>query len=156
MRMVSTIGSLDEMMGIGASDTPDPPPGPKKPPSQPAAVKPTKAAWTANGLYILQRGDTLWGLARTYLKAGTRWREIWALQSEAYKAAGCGPFPKRSPDKVCEGDVIVMPDEAKAEARRLGVLSMTTAIGGKKGLLLGGLAAAGVGVLSFVFGSHRT
>jgi len=156
-KYVHTIGDLDCMMGMGDVPQDGKPPliipsSSSKPPSQPAAVKPRKEAWTANGIYILQRGDTLWGLARTYLKSGPRWKEIWALQSDSWKSGGCGPFPRRSPDHVCEGDQLFMPEEAKAEARRLGVLPWSSVGAGK--LALAGLAVAALGGVGYYVGTN--
>lgn len=84
-------------------------------------------AWLPTGQYKLQAGDTLSGLARTYLGDFARWREIWSIQSAAFKAS-----PRRveeakrkgqTPvDVIFVGEILEMPAEAIAEARAQGLL----------------------------------
>src|SRR6185295_951159 len=90
------------------------PPAPHVPtPQTPGAVPVVAGAWDFQAqpyaTYVLQQGDTLSGLAATYLGSGTRWKEIWAVQSPNYKA-------QRTPDHIFYGDVINMPDEAAGNA----------------------------------------
>ncbi len=55
--------------------------------------------------YKLAWGDTLVGLAGTYLHDGSRWREIWDMQPASYHQT-------RTPDKIFVGDWLNMPAEA--------------------------------------------
>ncbi len=83
--------------------------------SSSAAAAPSKAAWArGDGSYILQPGNTLSGLAATYLSAAARWPEIWNVQTDSYRAA-------HTPDKIIAGEVIAMPAEAQAKARSMGL-----------------------------------
>jgi len=107
---------------------PEPPPPEPKPPvvGWPPPAVPLKAAWVKDPMapggwvYVLQYGDTLSGLAMTYLGAYTRWREIWAMQ-QAMRAQG------RSPDKLFAGEKLYMPEEAIANARKRKLVPMKTA-----------------------------
>ncbi len=93
----------------------------------PPPAKLSAEAWLPTGQYKLQSGDTLAGLARTYLGEFSRWRELWVLQPAAFKtlprrveeAKRKGQTPV---DVIFAGEVLEMPAEAIAEARRLGLL----------------------------------
>jgi nucleoid-associated protein YgaU len=107
----------------------------------PPPAKPSAAAWARDdGSYVVQRGDSVSGIAQTYLGAFARWREIWRIQSREF----LGRHP--TPDRIQVGDVMLMPKEAQDNARRLGVLKGLSP-GGKKGLIAAGV---GVGVLAAV------
>jgi cytochrome P450 len=56
--------------------------------------------------YELAFGDTLSGLAGTYLGGAHRWKEIWDVQPDQFRWT-------RDPDKLMAGEVLNMPDEAK-------------------------------------------
>lgn len=93
----------------------------------PLPAKLAANAWLPTGQYKLQSGDTLSGLARTYLGDYARWREIWSIQSNAFKtlprrvdeAKRKGQTPV---DVIFAGEVLDMPAEAIEEARRQGLL----------------------------------
>lgn len=73
------------------------------------------AGWSrGDGSYIVQRGDTLSGLARLYLGDAGRFREIWNLQNTTYRS-------QRTPDNIVVGDLLVMPNEAVLRAKAMGV-----------------------------------
>jgi hypothetical protein len=80
------------------------------PAGTPGAVPVRELNWDLEAqplaLYRLAFGDTLAGLAITYLGNGTRLMEIWNAQTPEYKS-------KRSPDKIFVDDVIRMPNEAR-------------------------------------------
>jgi LysM repeat protein len=134
-------GTLDEMMGISGADddsfyiddpadtergrvsdfdpvfTPETGPVamsiPEPGPGGSLTVK--GAGWSrGDGSYIVQRGDTLSGLARLYLGDAGRFREIWNLQNATYKS-------QRTPDNIVVGDLLVMPNEAVLRAKAMGV-----------------------------------
>ena len=85
------------------------PEGGPTPSGWPAAVAVVPTAWNTTAtpaLYTLQPGDSLSGLASTYLGAAARWREIWDMQPQQYRWT-------HSPDVVYAGEVFRMPDEAR-------------------------------------------
>lgn len=57
------------------------------------------------GRYRLAWGDTLTGLAATYLGSGGRWKEIWDIQESSYRAT-------HTPNKIYVDEWLNMPDEA--------------------------------------------
>lgn len=74
----------------------------------PSAVPIRPANWNVPlCTYKLAYGDTLSGLAATYLNSPQRWSEIWAEQSDVMRST-------RSPDKLNAGEWIAMPQEALA------------------------------------------
>jgi len=75
----------------------------------PGAVKVRPSNWdlaTQPAEYRLAAGDTMVGLAATYLFEGARWRDIWDTQTPSFRAAN-------SPDVIFAGTTIRMPDEAR-------------------------------------------
>jgi len=84
---------------------------PETPPTTPGAVAVNGAAWNFESkpyaTYKIQSGDTLSGLAITYLGAGARWPEIWALNKSTVP----------NPDKIFIGQLLNMPDEAAIKAK---------------------------------------
>jgi hypothetical protein len=74
----------------------------------PGAVPVRPDRWdltTDPATYRIAGGDTLVGLAATYLRAGERWKELWNMQDQAYRWS-------HSPDKLAIGEVWPMPEEA--------------------------------------------
>lgn len=89
-----------------ALSLPDPGPG--------GSLTPKPAGWfRGDGSYIVQRGDTLAGLARIYLGDAGRFRAIWDVQSTGYRST-------RTPDRIVVGDQLVMPPEAQKTAQSRG------------------------------------
>jgi len=74
----------------------------------PAAVPIRPANWNLDRQdYQLAPGDTLSGLAATYLGTPQRWREIWDVQPQSFRWS-------RKPDQLYAGEWILMPDDAVA------------------------------------------
>lgn len=97
-------GSLGPADTTGGGGTP-PPTG-----TTPGAVPVTASNWdltTTPARYQLAAGDTLVGLAITYLGDGNRWGDIWQAQDASYRQS-------HSPDHITAGDWLNMPDEATA------------------------------------------
>jgi len=98
---------------------------PPNPATTPGAVPYRSGNWSQDfKQYTIAFGDTMWGLSTTYLGIGSRWMEIWSLQSFRYT---------KSPDPASQahaklqgqdrpmpkpGDVLQMPPEAQEKARR--------------------------------------
>jgi hypothetical protein len=135
------LGSLDEMMSISAADDdainlddpgepqpavsdfdpvfipatgpvaeaiPEPGPG--------GSLTPKAAGWArGDGSYVVQSGDTLSGLARIYLGDASKFPDIWARQSAAYRAK------RASPNNLVVGDILAMPPAAVLKAQQMGV-----------------------------------
>lgn len=122
---VTLMGALGAV-GVppGAEGAPFPPPPHLGPPAHkpryggwPAPAVPRKRAWsgaTGHVHYILQSGDTLSGLAKTYLDSYPRWREIWTL-NEGH--AGWHP------SSIPVGSHLAMPPDAIKNARDRGFIS---------------------------------
>lgn len=112
----------------------------------PGGVAVVPGAWnltaTPYARYTLQPGDTLYGLAITYLGSGSRVMEIWAVQDGGYKQS-------HTPSKVNAGDVINMPTEAADNAKK----KIQQDGGGKGGKMgLAGTLAIGAGLAAAVAG----
>lgn len=92
----------------------------------PGAVPFRAGNWNfETGDYTIPFGDTMWGIATTYLGRGNRWLEIWQMQE----------FPVGTPNRLnrwhnkpdpssknlgrpyMEGDILRMPREAVARAK---------------------------------------
>lgn len=110
-----TDGEDDDDLPADPEDTPsgqDLPGG--MPTGWPGAVPVHADRWdttTDPATYRVAPGDTLSGLATTYLGEPQRWREIWDMQTPEYKS-------KRSPDVIFAGDVLRMPPEATENFKR--------------------------------------
>lgn len=77
---------------------PRPQPAPGPPPAQPPAPAPGKQ----HRIHVVQSGDTLWGIAQTYLGNGSRWPEIYALSH----------FRSGNPNLIYPGEIAVLPLDA--------------------------------------------
>lgn len=76
----------------------------------PGAPPIRNASWnleTDPASYKVSYGDTISGLAATYLGDHMRWREIWDLQPSSYRQS-------RSADQIGTGDWLFMPADAVA------------------------------------------
>jgi len=91
-------------------------PGQLEPFTGPGAVPFRPERWNAYSQdgggyqYQVASGDTVSGLAATYLGSGSRWNEIWAMQSPERKAAG-------SADAIWVDEWLEMPLEAGDNAK---------------------------------------
>jgi hypothetical protein len=108
-------------MGGLEEGTPSPTPAPS-PGLTPGAVPFRAGNWNFDRCeYTLAEGDTMWGVATTYLGRGNRWLEIWQLQSFRWtKAVDPSAYAKNpSLTPIKEGDVFVMPKEACDRAKEM-------------------------------------
>lgn len=120
----SSTGSGTASDGSGTiSETYDP--GPTAAPSMsdgwPAAPPFRPGNWTfadPTPTYTLATGDTMSGLSRLYLGDPSRWLEIWDLQSFKWTLKP-DPSSKNPGRGIKQGDVFVMPYEARDKARQL-------------------------------------
>ena len=89
------------------------PEGTMLPTGWPAAVDVVPGAWNLSAdpaTYIIQAGDTLAGLAATYLGDPARWQQIWNMQPQSFRFS-------HSPDVIFSGQVFLMPQEAADNMR---------------------------------------
>jgi hypothetical protein len=83
--------------------------GQQTPSGWPAAVTVRPDNWNMDlqpATYTIAAGDTLSGLAATYLGSPARVMEIWNLQPQQFRFT-------HSMDEIFPGDVFLMPDEAR-------------------------------------------
>lgn len=122
----------------------------------PAAVPVRPSHWDLTvdpATYMVATGDTIAGLAATYLGSPTRWIEIWQMQPQEERA-------NRSADNISPGERLLMPEEAKINFLKLkkgqpipGDQPPPLVLPGKEKksklpwLLAGGAAAAGAAYL---------
>lgn len=86
---------------------------PKPKPKNPGPVPVRGNNWDFDrGSYVLEYGDTLAGLAATYLGNAARWGEIWAEQPGEKRLNG-------NPNKLIAGESIRMPQQAIDNAHQL-------------------------------------
>lgn len=87
----------------GAAGPPGPagPPAVLPPPVSPGSAAPPKPS-PQHRIHVVQHGDTLWGIASTYLGSGARWPEIWALSH----------FRSGNPNLIYPGEIAVLPLDA--------------------------------------------
>ena len=88
------------------------------PPAQsgwPAAVPARIENWNFElepAEYMIHSGDTLAGLAYTYLGSPNRWNELWEMQPQSYRW-------NHSPNDLTPGQMWPMPAEAADRARKI-------------------------------------
>jgi len=122
----------------------------------PGAVPVRGGNWDLDrATYVLEYGDTLSGLAATYLGSAARWSEIWAEQPGTFRL-------RRNPNKLKAGESLKMPAAAVENARLLiknpgGTVAPNGKVQGPTGGVLSGWptwakVGAGVGGLAALGG----
>jgi len=74
--------------------------------AKPADAAPIELAANAPDRHVVVPGDTLWGIAKTFLKDPFRWNEVWQMNPEEIK----------NPHRIYPGQVIVL-DRSGANPR---------------------------------------
>ena len=74
--------------------------------AKPADAAPIELAANAPDRHVVVAGDTLWGIAKTFLKDPFRWNEVWQMNPEEIK----------NPHRIYPGQVIVL-DRSGANPR---------------------------------------
>ncbi len=111
--------------------------GPSGAPARVAAARATGPLEIVDGApdkHVVAKGDTLWGISGTFLKAPWRWPEVWQLNKEQI----------RNPHLIYPGDIVYLDTSGPTPRLRLG-----KAVGkaGNGGAGADALAAAGQGRL---------
>jgi hypothetical protein len=73
-------------------------------------VKPSDLADGAPDRYVVQRGDTLWGISAKFLKEPFRWPEVWRLNRDEVK----------NPHRIYPGEEIILEGRSGEPRLRLG------------------------------------
>ncbi len=95
---------VDDVVQIAPKQTGWPAAVPARPENWKFDVKPAE--------YVIASGDTLAGLAWTYLGSPNRWQELWDMQPQVYRW-------NHSPNDLKPGQLWPMPEEAAKRAAKI-------------------------------------
>lgn len=144
---------------LGGKGQVEPPPGFVAPGAVPVRPDNWDTEAQPHALYRVALGDTLVGLAATYLGDGGRWREIWNVQTDQVRASNTPDSLRvtqlRMPDEARD-NLLVWIDRGKptgtkpGETRPSEVEKIAAKIPGGRKTLIAGAVIGGLGLMYYL------
>lgn len=86
----------------------------------PPAAKPNRNGWQPDGTYMAGEGDTIGGLAKTYLGDHSKWPQIWNKQPQYIREEQMAHAKAFKTSEIKPGLRLYMPQRAINKAREIG------------------------------------